>query len=390
MTYLVGIDASKFKHDCIILDECGNAVSEPFTVTNDRNGFAILLETLRDLKAKGEAKIGFEATGHYTMNLKLFLEAKGFGFMELNPLNVREFIRSRSLRKTKTDSKDARWIALYLGQVDYKPYPLRFYHLYCLKSLTRLRHSLIKDRSRHMIRITNVLDHVFPEIKPYFGNRFTSSLVYILDNYLVPSHIMNMTVESYRKMASELRHPISYQRFSEIRKLARETIGFSNGIMEFELKSLLSLYHSLDDRIAETEAEIESLMGDMDFKTASIPGIGLQSAATIVSEIGDFTRFGSPERLLAFIGLDPARYQSGTQDFRGHMVKHGSSDLRYVIMNCAETFYVHNPVISDYYWKKRGEGKSHRVALSHVARRLVTIIYHLETKHLNFDESKLR
>ena len=390
MTYLLGIDASKFKHDCIIADEYGNALFSPFTIENNRNGFNVLLETLNDLKQKGEIKIGFESTGHYTVNLKLFLEASGFSYMELIPSLVKDFIRSKSLRKTKTDKKDSKWIALYLAQVDYKPYQGKFYHLYSLKSLTRLRHSLIENRSLYLVKITNILDHIFPEIKPYFNNKFTPSLFYILDNYLTPSHIKNMTIESYNNMASKLKRPISYQRFMVVKELAKNTVGISNSILEFELKSLLKLYHNLEDEIYNIELEIESHMNIINPKTSTIPGIGIQSAAVIVSEIGDFNRFSSPEKLLAFIGLDPAKYQSGTECFNGHMVKHGSPNLRYIIMNCSETFYVHNPVISNYYWKKRNEGKPHRVALSHVARKLVSVIYYLETNNLDFDLSKLR
>ena len=390
MTYLLGIDASKFKHDCIIADEYGNALFSPFTIENNRNGFNVLLETLNDLKQKGEIKIGFESTGHYTVNLKLFLEASGFSYMELNPSLVKDFIRSKSLRKTKTDKKDSKWIALYLAQVDYKPYTKQFYHLYSLKSLTRLRHSLIENRSLYLVKITNILDHIFPEIKPYFNNKFTSSLFYILDNYLTPSHIKNMTIESYNNMVSKLKSPISYQRFMGVKELAKNTVGISNSILEFELKSLLKLYHNLEDEISNIELEIESHMNIINPKTSTISGIGIQSAAVIVSEIGDFNRFSSPEKLLAFIGLDPAKYESGTGCFNGHMVKHGSPNLRYIIMNCSETFYVHNPVISDYYWKKRNEGKPHRVALSHVARKLVSVIYYLETNNLDFDSSKLR
>ena len=48
MTYLLGIDASKFKHDCIIADEYGNALFSPFTIENNRNGFSVLFETLND------------------------------------------------------------------------------------------------------------------------------------------------------------------------------------------------------------------------------------------------------------------------------------------------------------------------------------------------------
>lgn len=390
MTYLLGIDASKFKHDCVIADEYGHALINPFTIENNRNGFNVLLETLNDLSEKGEIKIGFEATGHYTVNLKLFLEANGFSYMELNPLSVKDFIKSKSLRKTKTDIKDSKWIAMFLSQVDYKPYNKQFYHLYCLKSLTRLRHSLIEERSKYMIRLTNILDHIFPEIKPYFGSKFTPSFLYILDNYLTPSHIKNMTIDSYNNMVSKLKKPISYQRFCEVKELAKNTVGISNSILELELKSLLNLYHNLDNEISNIEIEIESHMKLIDTKVDTINGLGIESAAVIVSEIGDFSRFDSPEKLLAYVGLDSSRYQSGTQDFNGHMVKHGSSNLRYVIMNVAETFYVHNPVISDYYWKKRNEGKCHRVALSHVARKLVGIIYYLEINHLDFDASKLR
>ena len=70
------------------------------------------------------------------------------------------------------------------------------------------------------------------------------------------------------------------------------------------------------------------------------------------------------------------------------MVKHGSSYLRKYLMNSADTFYVHNPSISDFYSKKRNEGKHHRVALSHVARRLINTIFYLEKHNQDFD-SKL-
>lgn len=52
-------------------------------------------------------QIGLEATGHYGLNLKLFLEKNNYSFMEFNPLLVKEFYKSLSLRKTKTDKIDA-------------------------------------------------------------------------------------------------------------------------------------------------------------------------------------------------------------------------------------------------------------------------------------------
>ena len=72
------------------------------------------------------------------------------------------------------------------------------------------------------------------------------------------------------------------------------------------------------------------------------------------------------------------------------MVKHGSSLLRQTIMNVAATSIIHNPVLYEFYRKKRNEGKLHRVALSHVAKRIVRLIFYLEKHHLDFDLAKMR
>ena len=82
--------------------------------------------------------------------------------------------------------------------------------------------------------------------------------------------------------------------------------------------------------------------------------------------------------MLAYAGLEPSRNQSGTEDNNGHMVKHGSSYLHYVLLNASQMLITHNQTFYDYYHKKRLEGKHHRVALSHVARKLVRIIFRLE------------
>lgn len=123
----------------------------------------------------------------------------------------------------------------------------------------------------------------------------------------------------------------------------------------------------------------------IDSPTVSIPGVGMMSAASIIAEFGDLSRFANADKMLAYAGLDCGRSQSGTADYKGKMVKHGSSYLRQALMNVVETMMIHAPVFYDFYHKKRDEGKSHRVALSHLARKLVRLIYKLETSHTRFD-----
>jgi transposase len=134
--YFVGIDISKFKHDCAVIDELGDVVTPSWSFANDHEGFSLLKDLLLNLR--GEMKIGLEATGHYGQNLKLFLEANDFSFMEFNPLLINRFVRSKSLRKTKTDSIDALMIAQYLMTVEYKPYPPSFYTLEKLKVTNKI------------------------------------------------------------------------------------------------------------------------------------------------------------------------------------------------------------------------------------------------------------
>ena len=123
----------------------------------------------------------------------------------------------------------------------------------------------------------------------------------------------------------------------------------------------------------------------------STPGISKYSAAQIIGEVGDFKRFSSASKLLAFVGMEPSTIQSGTMDFKGKMVKHGSGHLRYVLMNIAMTIIVHNPTFYSYYSKKHyQEGKNHRVALSHVVRKLVRLIYHLEVTNQDFNSNLLK
>ena len=388
MTYYVGIDIAKYKHDCFIADDSGCVIRDSFSFTNDKDGFNVLLSILKELKPKGQIKIGFESTGHYHFNLKLCLEANGFDYVEFNPLLVHKFSSTQTLRRTKTDKKDAQLIAKYLMTVDYKPYVNSFYHINNLKSLTRLRETLITDRTRFLNQITSYLDQIFPEFKPLFENGLNESAFYLLTHYMTPAKMSKLDSNKYSKMKSELRHPISYQKICQIKDAAINTIGHTSKALEYALEASLTLYLTLDKQIDELESKIIEIYDSLNCHIHTIRGISKLTSAGILSEIGNFNKFLTPAQFQAYAGLEPSKNDSGTHDGLGVMVKHGSSYLRQYLMNSAETFYVYNPSISDFYWKKRNEGKHHRVALSHVARRLINTIFYLEKHNQDFD-SKL-
>ena len=384
----IGIDISKYKHDCIVVDDAGVVVRNPFSFSNSRAGFSQFIEMYRSLNPKEIKKIGFEATGHYQDNFKVFLEQSNIEFMELNALLVHKFKSSQTLRGVKTDKTDARLIVSYLSTTEFKPYPKISYHILALRSLCKRHFDLINERTRYLIRITNFLDRTFPEFKEFIHGRIKSKAsIYILKNYGIPSKIANMNIQSFDHLRKVSHGHFSLAKSLKLKEIARNTIGFSYESDSFEIKSLIEVYETLEEEIISVENEILTHLSKINSHIPTIIGIGMVSAATIIAEIEDISRFDSPDKLLAFAGLDPRIYQSGTQSFKGRMNKKGSVVLRRVLMNCAESLLLYNPVFYAYYKKKRNEGKPHRIALSHVARKLVRTIFKLETEQIDFDIS---
>ena len=201
MIYYVEIDISKYKHDFCIISNTGEVIVENLSFENNKKGFQELLEKLKPYN-KSDVHIAFEATGHYSMNLELFLNDQGYSFMKMNPLVIHQFLKARSLRRTKTDKADSLTIANYLMSVPYKPNSDLLYNIFTLKSLCRSRELLIKERSKFQILLTNELDKTFPELKPFFNNTISSTLLYILEKYKNTYHISLMKdYESIRKVS---------------------------------------------------------------------------------------------------------------------------------------------------------------------------------------------
>ena len=386
--YFVGIDISKFKHDCAIIDELGNVITSSWSFHNDREGFSLFRDLLDALD--GDKKIGFESTGHYGHNLKLFLESNGFSFMEFNPLLISRFVHGKSLRKTKTDSLDAQSIAQYLMTVEYKPYPPSFYHMDQLKSLTRFRDSLVRQHSKQLVELTNILDKVFPEFKPFFDGKFSGTALYILSHYQSPEKIANMNAKSYEALRKKSRGKFSMVKFVQLKALAKNTVGRSDDFLLKQMEITIDIENQLDAKIDEIESQIRECIRGLNPPILTIPGIGELTAAVILSEYGDISRFKGPAQMLSFAGLEPGYYQSGLSEHQGHMVKHGSSHLRYALMNACLPLITFEPIFAEYYAKKRAEGKPHRVALTHVAKKLLRVIYTLQTKSISYDPTLIR
>lgn len=188
----VGIDVAKDKHDCFIMSSEGEVLADVFTVSNSKEGFEHLLQTINTCTGIGNSKIkvGLEATGHYSYNLLGFLLDNSLPTYVINPLHTTLYRKSQSLRKTKTERVDARTIAsMLMSDVSLKPYTNIAYHNSELKSLTRYRFDKVKKRATLKSSVARLVNILFPELEKLLPTLHTASSYALLSELPSAKHI---------------------------------------------------------------------------------------------------------------------------------------------------------------------------------------------------------
>jgi transposase len=378
----VGIDIASEKHDCCILGE-HNKKLESFSFSNTRDGFISLLAACKKYAEPEQTKIGLESTGIYGDNLRDFLRRNGYEIRTFNPLLIKKSIQATTLRKTKTDKSDASFLASYLARELPDPDPQISYHISELKSLTRARFSVVGACSKAKTQLKALLVQVFPEFHTAFSDVFGVAAIAILRKYPTAKKLSAAKKTAVAKILSEAsRHRLGEEKAAMLIDLAKNSVGCHSETKALEMQYYLDQIELNTAYIRRYEAAIREIMNEIDSPITTIPGIGLVLGAMILAELGDVTRFATPEKVLAFAGLDPSIYQSGKYTpASGTMVKRGSPQLRWALLMAARSTIVHNPNIAIYYQKKLSEGKHYNVICSHIAKKLVRILYSLLKKN---------
>ena len=382
MVISVGIDVSKDKHDCFILSSEGETLADGFTIPNTLDGFNFLLQKIQDCTTpQDKIKVGLEATGHYSYNLLGFLLDNGLATYVLNPLRTNLYRKSLSLRKTKTDRVDARTIAsMLLSDAGLKPYTDTTYHNEELKSLTRYRFDKVKERAKLKSSISRLFCILFPELEKLVPTLHMASVYALLEEFpgakqIAGAHLTRLKALLETASKGRYKRDVALQ----IREAARNSIGSRMPVKSLELQHTIRLIRELDTEISEIENQIQSIMKELHSPITTIPGVGFRMAAMILAEVGDFTRFASPDKLLAYAGMSPSTYQSGQlKNCYPHMEKRGSRYLRYALYNATKYVCLWDPTFSAYLAKKLTEGKHYNVALSHASKKLVRLIFAME------------
>jgi transposase len=385
--YYLGIDIGKKNHVACLMNDKGEVLGKPLTFAATSVGKQQLethLNNCIDHTDYPSVQVGFEATGHYWIGLYVQLKGMGFAVSVLNPLEVKAF-RNEGIRGSKTDRIDAVKIAKLLRFGDYREAHVPSADLFSLRQLTRLRGDLVQMMGQLKQKSIAVLDQMFPEYQSLFCDTFGTTSTTLLSEANTPEAISALSTTKLTNLLRKAsRGRFGKEKALDIQAAAKDTMGVSMGMDAFSLSLniLLSQIDHLQTQIDQLDQNIAGYAKKLNTTIATIPGIGPTLAGVILAEIGDFDRFISKdggEKLVALAGLDPKLKTSGQFEGKTKMSKRGSPYLRHALRQASfiAVTVSKDPMFTKIYEKHIKKGKHMEVALSHVARKMVHVIYSL-------------
>ena len=244
----------------------------------------------------------------------------------------------------------------------------------------------MNERAQLKQSVSRLVCILFPELEKLVSSLHTASVYALLEEFSDAKQIAAAHLTRLKTLLAEAsRGRCGRDMAVEIRNAARCSVGSRMPAKSLELQHTIRLIRELDAEIEEIETEIQAIMEELHSPITTIPGIGYRMGAMILAEVGDFSRFDSPDKLLAYAGMSPSTYQSGRiKNCYPHMEKRGSRYLRYALYNAAKYVCHWDPAFAAYLAKKRAEGKHYNVAVSHAAKKLVRLIFALEKSRQSY------
>ena len=371
----VGIDIGAEGHVVAAVDETCTVLIPATPVPEDASGY----ERLRSLLgAPQETLVAMEATGHYWKNLFARLAAEGFEIALLNPLRTHRFA-GEDLRRTKTDAIDAVGIARFAAQK--RPQPSRLPDIATeeLRELVRLRDRLVQDFGDRERQLHRLVDLGFPEFTRYVKDLGSMLATTILASYPTARAFQSVSSKTLARLCYDGRRRVGEELAGQILEAARHSVGQHHGpAYRVQVRYACEDLDLLRRRLQTLEGDIQTTLEQHEVGAllTTIAGMGPQTAARLIAELGDPAQFRSAKALAAYVGVVPALKHSGKrQPMRAGLSPIGHARLRRALWMPTLVAVRCNPWLRAYYEHLRSRGKLPKVALIAAMRKLLVAIY---------------
>lgn len=363
--------------------------SKPISFDHTPDGLASASNYLLELEIASGTKpyIVLEATGNYSKPIVQYFQQLGYKVIVLNPLQTSAQKR-KNVRKVKTDPIDTYRIAQVYYTSNNQTYRTPDTFIEELKILCRQWDEFTNTNTQILLRFRSLLQLVFPKYDTVFDHISCDSSLRVLSNVPTPKSVLSADREHLFNLIKirNISVDCCNKKVEKLLTAARESLPYSAAQQPTirVLNSYIKAMMTHKEIMADIRAQIDDKTKlSQDFSLIlSIPGVGEITAATILGEIGNIENFESSKQLVAYAGIDPSVYQSGSFRAKNNKIsKRGSSYLRKALYQAVCAAVRKRPngpcnqVLHEYYANKKNSGKSTRVALIATCNKLLRIIF---------------
>lgn len=391
MADIFALDVSMGKSYCVWYRD-GHCLQE-FEMIHTRSNFSRLLKLLHDAD---NPVMYFEATGIYSRVVERFCENNHLHYCRLNPLELH--LKSESLRRLKTDRQDAHRIAKTVQENSFRP-TISWPSVYAkLHECSRFYNQLNADWNYHLNHLHTALEQTFPSLKKLFANRTSKLALNVVELFPHPDLVTSLSrVKLKNKLMALTDKHISkqkaYKYTDQLMAFVQEDYPAVSvdSIQVDEVQYYARQLINLTDKKEELVKKMKALAHQIpEYEIyCSFPGIGEQTAAQLLGELGDINRFDNGNQLNAYVGIDIRRYQSGSFTGQDHINKRGNPIARkllyFAVGNMIRQQHGHPNHIVDYYYRlkeKRPHPKMNKVAMVACMNKTLKCLLSM-TKHHN-------
>jgi transposase len=320
-TVFVGVDLALDRNVAVVLTERAEQLAR-FGFPNERDGYNYFyrrLEAIQQHQPATAVLVGMEPTNYFWKLLAADLERSrpSYGYRLVNPFTVRKNREGSQLDRSKDDNRDAFTIGDLLRTGKYTETRL-LHGLYAeLRQYVTLYTRLRRDIRRQKSLISNVAGQLFPELARVFKDLKGLTALAMLRHHASAAMVREMSQErfiaSVRADYGGRRMQVAKLRRAHVQ--AQRSVGLTDGIEALQLALRLHI-ESLEGLQQQLEvvrrALVDTFLGLPESEyLLSVHGLGVITAATILSEIGDPSHYTNAQQLVKLAGTQPVPNTSG-------------------------------------------------------------------------------
>lgn len=363
---------------------------ESFPFWNNGRGFQEFWERISSAaKTHGleEIIVGFESTGPYMEPLALFLRnKKGVRLVQVNPMHTKRLKELPGNSPLKTDRKDPKVIADIIALGHALTVVIPEGPAAELRRLTQGRERTIESRTRLFNQLQNLLALSFPEFLQVMKDVKTASAQHLLRHYPTPEDIVALGETALAALLRKVsRGKLREDRARALFEAASESVGLKDGrkSMLLEIELMLDTIATYERFVEGFETEMLRYLGQIPYSDMilSLKGIGTVTAAGLIGEVGDFSKFSTIGEVMKLAGLDLYEVSSGKHRGKLRISKRGRPLMRKLLYLAALSTIRKGGVMHEWYQRALGRGMLRMKALVAVGRKLLGIIFALVRDH---------